>query len=185
MNTQKLTQKSLEAIQSANGLAIENQNQQIEQVHLLSALLGQEGGLIPQLFEKIGVSVDNVQIQLKNAIDNLPAVTGSGRKADEVYVSQDVDRALREAEKEATHMKDDFVSDAWLVRRNGKRFEKGFTAVFCHKRDISGSSDENSWQPACYRSESGRDLRRSEQIRTGPGRAGSCRQTGSGNRTRQ
>lgn len=71
MNTQKLTQKSLEAIQSANGLAIENQNQQIEQVHLLSALLGQEGGLIPQLFEKIGVSVDNVQIQLKNAIDNL------------------------------------------------------------------------------------------------------------------
>ena len=104
-----MTQKSLEAIQSANGLAIENQNQQIEQVHLLSALLGQEGGLIPQLFEKIGVSVDNVQIQLKNAIDNLPAVTGSGRKADEVYVSQDVDRALREAEKEATHMKDDFV----------------------------------------------------------------------------
>ena len=115
MNTQKLTQKSLEAIQSANGLAIENQNQQIEQVHLLSALLGQEGGLIPQLFEKIGVSVDNVQIQLKNAIDNLPAVTGSGRKADEVYVSQDVDRALREAEKEATHMKDDFVSVEHLM----------------------------------------------------------------------
>ena len=115
MNTQKLTQKSLEAIQSANGLAIENQNQQIEQVHLLSALLGQEGGLIPQLFEKIGVSVDNVQIQLKNAIDNLPAVTGSRRKADEVYVSQDVDRALREAEKEAAHMKDDFVSVEHLM----------------------------------------------------------------------
>ena len=115
MNTQKLTQKSLEAIQSANGLAIENQNQQIEQVHLLSALLGQEGGLIPQLFEKIGVSVDNIQIQLKNAIDNLPAVTGSGRKADEVYVSQDVDRALREAEKEAAHMKDDFVSVEHLM----------------------------------------------------------------------
>ena len=115
MNTQKLTQKSLEAIQSANGMAIENQNQQIEQVHLLSALLGQEGGLIPQLFEKMGVSVDNVQIQLKNAIDNLPAVTGSGRKADEVYVSQDVDRALREAEKEAAHMKDDFVSVEHLM----------------------------------------------------------------------
>ena len=115
MNTQKLTQKSLEAIQAANGLAVENQNQQIEQVHLLSALLEQEGGLIPQLFEKMGVSVDNVQIQLKNAIDNLPAVTGSGRKADEVYVSQDVDRALREAEKEASRMKDDFVSVEHLV----------------------------------------------------------------------
>ena len=115
MNTQKLTQKSLEAIQAANGLAVENQNQQIEQVHLLSALLEQEGGLIPQLFEKMGVSVDNVQIQLKNAIDNLPAVTGSGRKADEIYVSQDVDRALREAEKEAARMKDDFVSVEHLV----------------------------------------------------------------------
>ena len=115
MNTQKLTQKSLEAIQAANGLAVENQNQQSEQVHLLSALLEQEGGLIPQLFEKMGVSVDNVQIQLKNAIDNLPAVTGSGRKADEVYVSQDVDRALREAEKEAARMKDDFVSVEHLV----------------------------------------------------------------------
>ena len=115
MNTQKLTQKSLEAIQAANGLAVENQNQQIEQVHLLSALLEQEGGLIPQLFEKMGVSGDNVQIQLKNAIDNLPAVTGSGRKADEVYVSQDVDRALREAEKEAARMKDDFVSVEHLV----------------------------------------------------------------------
>ena len=115
MNTQKLTQKSLEAIQAANGLAVENQNQQIEQVHLLSALLEQEGGLSPQLFEKLGVSVDNVQIQLKNAIDNLPAVTGSGRKADEVYVSQDVDRALREAEKEAARMKDDFVSVEHLV----------------------------------------------------------------------
>ena len=115
MNAQKLTQKSLEAIQAANGLAVENQNQQIEQVHLMSALLGQEGGLIPQLFEKMGVAVDNVQIQLKRAIDQFPAVTGSGRKADEVYVSQDVDRALREAEKEAGRMKDDFVSVEHLV----------------------------------------------------------------------
>ena len=115
MNAQKLTQKSLEAIQAANGLAVENQNQQIEQVHLMSALLGQEGGLIPQLFEKMGVAVDNVQIQLKRAIDQLPAVTGSCRKADEVYVSQDVDRALREAEKEAGRMKDDFVSVEHLV----------------------------------------------------------------------
>ncbi|WP_298483376.1 ATP-dependent chaperone ClpB [uncultured Ruminococcus sp.] len=115
MNAQKLTQKSLEAIQAANGLAVENQNQQIEQVHLMCALLEQDGGLIPQLFEKMGVSVDNVQIQLKNAIDALPAVTGSGRKADEVYVSQDVDRALREAEKEAGRMKDDYISVEHLM----------------------------------------------------------------------
>ncbi len=129
MNAQKLTQKSLEAIQAANGLAVENQNQQIEQVHLLSALLSQEGGLIPQLFEKMGVSVDNIQIQLKNAIDNLPAVTGSGRKADEVYVSQDVDRALREAEKEASRMKDDFVSVEHLMLGLFDSMNKGLQNV--------------------------------------------------------
>ena len=115
MNMDKLTQKSREVIQAANSLAIENQNQQIEQVHLLSALLEQNGGLIPQLFEKMGVAVENVQIQLKSAIDALPAVTGSGRKADEVYIAQDVDRALREAEKEASRMKDEYISVEHLM----------------------------------------------------------------------
>ena len=115
MNMEKLTQKSREVIQAANSLAIENQNQQIEQVHLLSALLEQNGGLIPQLFEKMGVAVENVQIQLKSVIDALPAVTGSGRKADEVYIAQDVDRALREAEKEASRMKDEYISVEHLM----------------------------------------------------------------------
>ncbi|MCC8110126.1 MAG: AAA family ATPase, partial [Ruminococcus sp.] len=110
MNAQKFTQKSLEAIQEANALAIENQNQQIEQVHLISALLGQNDGLIPQLIEKMGISVDNLQIQLKNTIDALSAVTGSGRKSDEVYVTQSVDRALQEAEKQANRMKDAYIS---------------------------------------------------------------------------
>ncbi len=115
MNMEKLTQKSREVIQAANSLAIENQNQQIEQVHLLSALLEQNGGLIPQLFEKMGIAVENVQIQLKSAIDALPAVTGGGRKADEVYIAQDVDRALREAEKEASRMKDEYISVEHLM----------------------------------------------------------------------
>ena len=110
MNAEKLTQKSLEAIQSANSLAIENENQNIEQVHLLYALLNQENGLIPQLFEKMGVSVDNLQIQLKSKIDALPAVTGSGRNMNEVYVSHAVDQALTAAEKEASRMKDDYIS---------------------------------------------------------------------------
>ena len=178
MNTQKLTQKSLEAIQAANGLAVENQNQQIEQVHLLSALLEQEGGLIPQLFEKMGVSVDNVQIQLKNAIDNLPAVTGSGRKADEVYVSQDVDRALREAEKEAARMKDDFVSVEHLVL--GLFDAMGKETFLRDEGRIPCGIDESSRQPACYRSESGRNLRCAGKIRAGSGRTCPCRKTGSG-----
>lgn len=58
MNARKLTQKSLEAIQSAQNIAIENQNIQIMPEHLLYALLDQDGGLIPQLFKKMGKDVD-------------------------------------------------------------------------------------------------------------------------------
>ena len=58
MNAQKLTEKSLEAIQRANDLAISHQNQMIQQIHLLCALLQQESGLIPQLFQKMGLSAE-------------------------------------------------------------------------------------------------------------------------------
>ena len=80
MNAQKLTEKSLEAIQSANDMAISHQNQMIQQVHLLCALLEQENGLIPQLFEKVGVSKETAVRDLEQQINQLPSVTGSGRK---------------------------------------------------------------------------------------------------------
>ena len=60
MNAQNYTQKSLQAIQAAQQLTIQNQNQQIEQVHLLSALLQQDGGLVPQLLKKMGISVESL-----------------------------------------------------------------------------------------------------------------------------
>jgi len=110
MNAQKLTEKSLEAIQRANDLAISHQNQMIQQVHLLCALLQQESGLIPQLFQKMGLSVETAVQDLERQIDQLPAVTGSGRKADSVYVAQDVDTVLTDAEKQAEKMRDFYVS---------------------------------------------------------------------------
>lgn len=110
MNAQKLTEKSLEAIQHANDLAISHQNQMIQQVHLLCALLQQESGLIPQLFQKMGLSVDTAVQDLERQIDQLPAVTGSGRKADSVYVAQDVDTVLTDAEKQAEKMRDAYIS---------------------------------------------------------------------------
>ncbi|MDD7295042.1 MAG: ATP-dependent chaperone ClpB [Oscillospiraceae bacterium] len=110
MNAQKLTEKSLEAIQRANDLAISHQNQMIQQVHLLCALLQQESGLIPQLFQKMGLSVETAVQDLERQIDQLPAVTGSGRKADSVYVAQDVDMVLTDAEKQAEKMRDSYVS---------------------------------------------------------------------------
>ena len=115
MNAQKLTEKSLKAIQSANDMAISHQNQMIQQVHLLCALLEQENGLIPQLFEKVGISKETAVRDLEQQINQLPSVTGSGRKADSVYIAQDVDMVLTDAEKQADKMRDAYVSVEHLM----------------------------------------------------------------------
>lgn len=110
MNAQKFTQKSMEAVQAAQSLAAEYSNMNIEQEHLLSALLAQPEGLIPQLFTKMGVEPDSVEESLAAAVNAIPKVTGSGRESGSVYVSQDVDKALAAAEKQAEQMKDEYVS---------------------------------------------------------------------------
>ena len=83
MNAQKYTQKSLEAIQAAQSLALQHQNQQIEQVHLLGALLQQEGGLIPQLLQKMGRAPESLAAAVSKEITKLPSVTGSGTEREE------------------------------------------------------------------------------------------------------
>ncbi len=110
MNAQKFTQKSLEAIQSAQSIALQHQNQQIEQLHLLAALLTQEGGLIPQLLKKMGITVESLEAAVNAELDKLPGVSGSGREANKYYISRAVDNALNGAETLADSMKDDFVS---------------------------------------------------------------------------
>ena len=115
MNAQNYTQKSLEAIQAAQKLTIENQNQQIEQIHLLAALLKQENGLVPQLLKKMGISVESLDAAVTAEVNKLPRVTGSGREADRFYVSRQVDEALTKSEELAKGMKDDFVSVEHLL----------------------------------------------------------------------
>ena len=110
MNQNKYTQKSLEAIQAAKSLAASYQNQQIEEVHLLLALLEQENGLIPQLLKKMGISLESFEAATEARVKKLPAVTGSGREADKFYVSRGVDSLLSQAEEQAKQMRDDFVS---------------------------------------------------------------------------
>ena len=110
MNAQKFTQKSLEAIQEAQNLALRRSSMQIEQEHLLEALLEQENGLIPELMKKMGVDADALRRELENRIDRMPGVSGPGREPGKIYVSGDVDRALSEAESEADRMKDEYVS---------------------------------------------------------------------------
>ncbi len=110
MNAQKFTQKSIEAIQDAQSIAVEYSNMNIEQSHLLWALIRQENGLAAQLFQRMGADVSGMESALKKAVEKLPKVTGSGRQPDTVYLTHEVDRVLTDAEKKAEQMKDDYVS---------------------------------------------------------------------------
>lgn len=110
MNLQKFTQKSLEAIKSAQNLAVENGNQQMRQEHLLLALTEQQDGLIAEIFQKIGSDSRQIIILLKQEVDKLPKVSGSSIDPNRIYVSNDVEQALLEGETQAKLMKDEFIS---------------------------------------------------------------------------
>ena len=109
MNLQKFTQKSLEAIQDAQNLAIENQNAQVEQEHLLLALLEQDNSLIKELIKKMG-DAESFEQEVKRIIDNKPKMTGGARPSGSIYVAQDVDTVLTNSENIAKKMKDEYVS---------------------------------------------------------------------------
>ena len=113
MNLNQFTQKSVEAVQAAQQMASARQNQQIEQEHLLLALLEQKEGLIPQLIQKAGVEPAALRQKLAAAVERLPQVSGSG--AGQMYLSRDLEQALNEAEKIAREMHDEYTSVEHLM----------------------------------------------------------------------
>ena len=113
MNLNQFTQKSVEAVQAAQQMAAARQNQQIEQEHLLLALLEQKEGLIPQLMQKAGVDATSLRQKLTAAVERLPQVSGSG--AGQMYLSRDLEQALNEAEKIAREMHDEYTSVEHLM----------------------------------------------------------------------
>ncbi|HNZ41086.1 MAG TPA: ATP-dependent chaperone ClpB [Clostridia bacterium] len=110
MNIQKFTQKSVEALNRAQSLAIEYGNIQIEQEHLLYVLLSQPESFIAQLIVSMNLDTGLLIQKAENLVSALPKVTGSGREPDKVYISKDTDLTLNEAEKQAKIMKDEYVS---------------------------------------------------------------------------
>ncbi len=110
MNAQKLTQKSLEAVQAAQDLAVSGGHIQIEPLHLLSALLSQQEGLIPSLLQKMGKDPRALSARVNTRLDGMPRVSGPGREPDKVYISAATDAVLSGAEKLAANMKDEYVS---------------------------------------------------------------------------
>ena len=109
MDIQKFTQKSIETIQKAQNLAIEHENSQIDQEHLLYALLIGENSLIKELLKKMNVS-EEFERTIKKEIDNKPSMHSNARQMNQVYISRDVDEALTAAENTAEKMKDEYVS---------------------------------------------------------------------------
>ena len=109
MNANKFTQKSLEAIQSAQNIAVENGNAQIEQEHIILALLEQEDSLIKELLMKMNVQ-NGFESEVRQKVNNNPKMQGGARRADSIYIAQDVDIVITNAESIASKMKDEYVS---------------------------------------------------------------------------
>ena len=124
MNMNQFTQKTMEALQSAQRLAVEYSNQAVEQEHLLAALAQQQDGLIPQLLTTLGADPNAFAQAALQKVEALPRVTGSGRDPEKVYISGDLDRALNAAQEQATQMKDEYISVEHvfigILRRPGK-----------------------------------------------------------------
>ena len=110
MNMNQMTQKTIEALQNAQRLAVEYSNQAVEQEHVLAALAQQQDGLIPQLLTKLGADPNAFAQAALQKVETLPRVTGSGRDPEKVYISGDLDRAFNAAEEQARQMKDEYIS---------------------------------------------------------------------------
>ena len=126
MDAQRFTQKSLEAISLAQRIASDNQSVQIEQLHLLYALASQPEGLIGQLITKMGADAAAFEAACRQEVERMPRMSGPGREAGKIYVAPDVDAVLSEAEKQAEHMRDEYISVEHLFMA---LLEKGNRAV--------------------------------------------------------
>ncbi len=129
MNAEKFTRKSLEALQLAQNNALMHANSQIEQAHLLHALIAQDGGLISEILRKLKVQPDEVLNALEKMIAEMPKVMSGGRASDRVYISQEVNEALLKAEEEAAHMKDEYVSVEHLFIGLIEKASRGIKAL--------------------------------------------------------
>ena len=130
MNLQKATQKTIEALQNAQTLSVSCGNQQMEESHLLLSLLSAENGLIPSLLSKMGLAAEGMANEARAAVDKLPKVSGSGREADKIYVSRDLDLSLAEAEAEAAAMGDEYTSVEHLFLGLLKKPDAAVKAIF-------------------------------------------------------
>ena len=142
MNTNQFTQKTMEALQAAQRIAVEYANNAVEQEHLLAALAQQQDGLIPQLLTTMGADPNAFAQAALQKVEALPRVTGSGRDPNQIYIGTDLDRALNAAEAQAKQMKDEYVSVEWIFLGLIRRADKAAREIF----KMFGITEENFMQ---------------------------------------
>src|SRR6267143_3898005 len=115
MDLTKFTEKSQAALMEAQNIATSNQHQAVDVEHLLLALLEQEGGLVPRLFEKAKVAPDLLKGKIEEELNRIPRVSGSDTTGQGVYVTQRLNKLLVKAQDEAKKLKDEYVSVEHLL----------------------------------------------------------------------
>jgi ATP-dependent Clp protease ATP-binding subunit ClpB len=110
MDFNRFTEKLQEAVRTAQSLAVQHGNQQVDVEHLLLTLLDQEGGLAPSILNKADIRVDALRDRLQKEIDRLPKVSGSATSPDQVYVTARITKLVTQAEDEAKRLKDEYTS---------------------------------------------------------------------------
>ena len=108
MNLERFTQKSADAIMSAQNLALENNNQEIDTIHLLKALISQDDGIIPKILQLMNININSIDNDITDSIKKLPKI--SGDNISNVYASRKFSELLSNAEKEMLEFKDEYVS---------------------------------------------------------------------------
>ncbi|MBR6106543.1 MAG: ATP-dependent chaperone ClpB [Oscillospiraceae bacterium] len=151
MNVNRMTQKSLEAMQNAQSLSTGYQNNAVEPIHILTALMEQSDGLIPQLMQRIGADAAALTKAAEQAVAALPHVTGSGRQPGMVYVSNETEQLYNQAEQIAKQMQDEYISVEHLllamfriergdVRKLFDRFQITEAKVLAALKEIRGNT---------------------------------------------
>ena len=110
MDPNRMTQKTQEALHQAQNIAVRYGHQEVDGEHLLLALLDQSEGLVPRLFNKMDVPVENLRAEVEAGLQSRPSVSGPGMEAGKIYVTQRLNRVLIHADEEAKRLKDEYVS---------------------------------------------------------------------------
>jgi ATP-dependent Clp protease ATP-binding subunit ClpB len=175
-DTNRLTQKSQEAIIQANNIAEQKKNSLIEPEHLLLALLEQEEGVVPQILQKLNISSNAIITEVKTSINKFPSITGS---AAQIMYSQRTRTVIVAAQDEMEPFGDEYDSTEHLLLAILAKAQ-GDAERILNMPALPGSSSacfkRNSWISKGYRTESGKHLCRIGAIWQKSGNLGSTRQ---------